>query len=104
MYLVARFLTGIATGQTVVAMPVYFAEIASPSSRGLMAGAHGSFINVGYAISNWVGYGCFLLGRFSFLRVLAGSAVVLGTKKPCRSCVDFTINPMTHKVASLIKS
>ncbi|KAJ5832274.1 hypothetical protein N7474_000585 [Penicillium riverlandense] len=55
MYLVARLLTGIATGQTVVAMPIYFAEIASPNSRGLMAGAHGCFINVGYAVSNWVG-------------------------------------------------
>lgn len=55
MYIVARFITRFATGQAFAAMPVYFAEVAPPHSHGLMAGAHGCFINVGYAASNWIG-------------------------------------------------
>ena len=55
MYILSRIITGFATGQTVAAMPTYYAEVAPPHSRGLMAGAHGSFINMGYATSAWVG-------------------------------------------------
>lgn len=51
----ARLITGLATGHTVAAMPTYFSEVAPPHSRGLMAGAHGTFINVGYAVAAWVG-------------------------------------------------
>jgi hypothetical protein len=38
------------------ALPSYYSEVAPPHSRGLMAGAHGSFINMGYALAGWVGY------------------------------------------------
>lgn len=37
-------------------MPTYFAEVAPPHARGLMTGAHGSFINLGYTIAGWVGW------------------------------------------------
>jgi hypothetical protein len=37
-------------------LPTYYSEVAPPHSRGLMAGAHGSFINMGYAVAGWVGY------------------------------------------------
>lgn len=56
-YIVVRFITAFATGQAFAAMPVYFAEVAPTHSRGLLAGAHGCFINVGYAASNWIGWG-----------------------------------------------
>ncbi|KEF53969.1 uncharacterized protein A1O9_09764 [Exophiala aquamarina CBS 119918] len=59
MYILARFITGFATGHAFAAMPVYFAEVAPPHSRGFMAGAHGCFINVGYASANWIGFGTF---------------------------------------------
>jgi MFS family permease len=54
-YLVGRVITGLAAGQTMVAMPTYFSEVSPPHSRGLMAGAHGSGINIGYAVAGWVG-------------------------------------------------
>jgi MFS family permease len=54
-YLVGRVITGLAAGQTIVAMPTYFSEVSPPHSRGLMAGAHGSGINIGYAVAGWVG-------------------------------------------------
>ncbi|TVY85916.1 Sugar transporter [Lachnellula willkommii] len=66
MYLVGRTITGLAAGQTMVAMPTYFSEVSPPRSRGLMAGAHGSGINVGYALAGWVGYGCFFESKSSF--------------------------------------
>lgn len=66
MYLVGRVITGLAAGQTMVAMPTYFSEVSPPHSRGLMAGAHGSGINVGYAVAGWVGFGCFFESHSSF--------------------------------------
>lgn len=54
-YLVGRVITGVAAGQTMVAMPNYFSEVSPPHARGLMAGAHGSGINLGYAVAGWVG-------------------------------------------------
>lgn len=54
-YLVGRVITGLAAGKTMVAMPTYFSEVSPPHSRGLMAGAHGSGINTGYAVAGWVG-------------------------------------------------
>jgi predicted MFS family arabinose efflux permease len=36
-------------------MPIYYSEVAPPHSRGLMAGAHGTFINLGYALAAWIG-------------------------------------------------
>ncbi|TAQ87226.1 hypothetical protein B7494_g4450 [Chlorociboria aeruginascens] len=59
MYLLARIITGVATGHIAAAMPTYYSEVAPPHSRGLMTGAHGSFINMGYAVAGWVGFGCY---------------------------------------------
>lgn len=58
-YILARVLTGLSTGHTGASMGPYFSEVAPPHSRGLMAGAHGSIINLGYALSAWVGFACF---------------------------------------------
>ena len=37
-------------------VPVWVGEIAPPHFRGVMAGMHGCFVNVGYFTSNWVGW------------------------------------------------
>ncbi|TVY84029.1 Sugar transporter STL1 [Lachnellula suecica] len=66
MYLIGRVITGLAAGQTMVAMPTYFSEVAPPHSRGLMTGAHGSGINIGYAVAGWIGFGCFFNSESSF--------------------------------------
>ncbi|KAK6368175.1 hypothetical protein LTS17_009916 [Exophiala oligosperma] len=66
MYLAARVITGLSVGQVIVAMPTYYAEVAPPHSRGLMAGAHGSFINAGYALAAWIGFACFHASETSF--------------------------------------
>ncbi|PMD29230.1 general substrate transporter [Hyaloscypha variabilis F] len=66
MWLVGRVITGLATGQTMAAMPTYFSEVSPPHSRGLMAGAHGSFINIGFALAGWIGFGCFFESNSSF--------------------------------------
>ncbi|KAH0837150.1 hypothetical protein AYO21_04611 [Fonsecaea monophora] len=59
MYLVARVITGLAAGNTLAAMPTYYAEVSPPHSRGMMTGAHGSFVNAGYFLAGWIGFGCF---------------------------------------------
>lgn len=55
-FIVARVITGLSTGQVCVLIPIYLSEVAPPHARGLMAGMHGCFINVGYATAGWIGY------------------------------------------------
>ncbi|KAH6871232.1 major facilitator superfamily transporter sugar, partial [Thelonectria olida] len=61
MFLVSRAVAGLAAGHTMAAMPTYFTEVAPPRSRGLITGAHGIFINVGYCTAGWIGlvFGCY---------------------------------------------
>ncbi|KAJ4244004.1 hypothetical protein NW762_014617 [Fusarium torreyae] len=59
MFLFARAVAGLASGHTMAALPIYFTEVAPPSSRGLITGAHGIFINLGYCIAGWIGFGCY---------------------------------------------
>ncbi|OQV03232.1 hypothetical protein CLAIMM_08301 [Cladophialophora immunda] len=66
MYLAGRVLTGIPVGMLLAGMPIYFSEVAPPHSRGLMAGAHGTFINLGYALAAWIGFGCFYSAASTF--------------------------------------
>lgn len=54
-YLVARVITGLGMGSIFTVVPVWTGEIAPPRYRGVMAGMHGCFINVGYFSANWVG-------------------------------------------------
>jgi hypothetical protein len=52
------------------AMPTYFTEVAPPHSRGLITGAHGLFINIGYCTAGWIGYVCGHLVTCSLLNVV----------------------------------
>jgi len=65
-WLVGRVITGLAAGQTMAAMPTYFSEVSPPHSRGLMAGAHGSFINIGFALAGWIGWAHSLVRALSY--------------------------------------
>jgi MFS family permease len=55
MFLVGRSVTGVGTGMSLVIGPIYFAEVAPPLSRGIMAGMHGAALNNGYMLAAWVG-------------------------------------------------
>jgi MFS family permease len=57
MYLVARFLTGLAFGGLVMIVPLWQSEVAPPHARGLLIGFHGVSILLGYISSVWVGLG-----------------------------------------------
>ncbi|VUC26575.1 unnamed protein product [Clonostachys rosea] len=61
MYLVARFLTGLAIGGLVMIVPLWQSEVAPPHARGLLVGLHGVSILLGYASSAWVGFGFFFV-------------------------------------------
>ncbi|KAH8887958.1 general substrate transporter [Thozetella sp. PMI_491] len=66
MFLVARAVAGLAAGHTMAAMPTYFTEVAPPHSRGLITGAHAIFINIGYCIAGWIGFGCYFTPGSAF--------------------------------------
>ncbi|TVY36539.1 High-affinity glucose transporter [Lachnellula subtilissima] len=66
MFLVSRAVAGLAAGHTMAAMPTYFTEVAPPHSRGLITGAHAMFINVGYCLAGWIGFGCYFTPKSEF--------------------------------------
>ncbi|KAI1624494.1 general substrate transporter [Exophiala viscosa] len=77
MYLVARAFTAIPVGITIVAMPIYYSEVAPPHSRGLMAGAHGCCINLGYFLAAWIGFACYYAADSTFGWRFPNAVVVL---------------------------
>ncbi|KAL9111777.1 MAG: hypothetical protein Q9227_003836 [Pyrenula ochraceoflavens] len=58
MVLVGRIVAGWAVGLMSMSVPVYQAECAHPSSRGLIVGLAQQMIGVGFIVSTWIGYGC----------------------------------------------
>lgn len=44
-------------GALVALVPLYQSEIAPPRTRGMLVGAHGVMICVGYSLASWTGYG-----------------------------------------------
>ncbi|KAJ3541040.1 hypothetical protein NM208_g4787 [Fusarium decemcellulare] len=46
MFLTARALTGISAAMFVTVVPIYIAEVAPPSTRGLLVGQHGAFFSM----------------------------------------------------------
>ena len=54
MILVGRILAGWAVGVMSMAVPVYQAEFAHPSSRGLIVGLSQQMIGIGYIVSTYV--------------------------------------------------
>ncbi|KEY73519.1 hypothetical protein S7711_03684 [Stachybotrys chartarum IBT 7711] len=56
MMILGRFFAGIGCGSLLSVVPVYLAETAQPSNRGLLVGLHGMMIAVGFGLANWVGF------------------------------------------------
>ncbi|RDW63718.1 hypothetical protein BP6252_11263 [Coleophoma cylindrospora] len=72
MLLVGRILGGFCAGIMNMTVPIYHCEVAPPAKRGMIAGLHGQFVGVGFAIANWVGFGCsYASGAFQWRFPLA---------------------------------
>ncbi|KAK9457547.1 general substrate transporter [Dipodascopsis uninucleata] len=58
MLIAGRIIGGFAVGIMNMVIPVYNSEISPPSKRGLITGLHGQFVGIGFAVANWIGFGC----------------------------------------------
>ncbi len=47
-------------------VPLYQAELSTPDHRGLHVGFHGIALAVGYALTGFVGFGCYFYTKSSF--------------------------------------
>ncbi|KEF51771.1 uncharacterized protein A1O9_12108 [Exophiala aquamarina CBS 119918] len=59
MFLIARFLNGLAVGMLDVSIPVFQSEISPAHQRGRMVGAHGVLIVIGYSMAGFSGFGTY---------------------------------------------
>ncbi|KXJ87542.1 general substrate transporter [Microdochium bolleyi] len=66
MLIVVRVLQGIGLGALATVTPIYLAEASTARKRGMLTGLHGFFLVSGYAISAWVGYGCYFSTNLTF--------------------------------------
>ena len=82
MYLASRFIMGWGVGQMVcggktqrllriwrrltLAVPLYQAELSPPKHRGFHVGLHGIALGLGYALTGFVGFGCYYDSTSSF--------------------------------------
>ena len=66
MFLVGRFIGGLAVGMLVVLIPLFQSEIAPPATRGFLVGQHGFILVLGYSLAAWVGYACYYSKNLSF--------------------------------------
>ncbi|KAL9064026.1 MAG: hypothetical protein Q9161_009131 [Pseudevernia consocians] len=66
MYLVSRFIMGWGVGQMVCGVPLYQAELSPPKHRGFHVGLHGIALGLGYALTGFVGFGCYYDSTSSF--------------------------------------
>lgn len=89
-------------------IPIYNSEIAPPAKRGMIAGLHAQFVGIGFAVANWIGFGCsystssfqwrfalaFRQSTYSFQLVIFSD--ILCRVRPCSGCPD------RHILASLL--
>ncbi|KAL4893683.1 general substrate transporter [Aspergillus ambiguus] len=72
MLIAGRIIGGFAVGIMNMTIPIYNSEIAPSHKRGLIAGLHAQFVGVGFAVANWVGFGCsYAKGEFQWRFQLA---------------------------------
>ncbi|KAG2421025.1 hypothetical protein HFD88_000641 [Aspergillus terreus] len=72
MLIAGRIVGGFAVGIMNMTIPIYNSEIAPSHKRGLIAGLHAQFVGVGFAVANWVGFGCsYATGEFQWRFQLA---------------------------------
>ncbi|ODV90244.1 hypothetical protein CANCADRAFT_103965 [Tortispora caseinolytica NRRL Y-17796] len=58
MLIAGRIVGGFSVGILNCIIPIYESEISPPAHRGLISGLHSQFVGIGFAIANWVGFGC----------------------------------------------
>ncbi|CAF9936030.1 hypothetical protein IMSHALPRED_010435 [Imshaugia aleurites] len=66
MYLASRFIMGWGVGQMVCGVPLYQAELSPPKHRGFHVGLHGVALGLGYALTGFVGFGCYFDSTSTF--------------------------------------
>ncbi|KAL4938453.1 hypothetical protein BDV06DRAFT_231868 [Aspergillus oleicola] len=72
MLIAGRIVGGFAVGIMNMTIPIYNSEIAPSHKRGLIAGLHAQFVGFGFAMANWVGFGCsYATGDFQWRFPLA---------------------------------
>ncbi|KAL2840529.1 general substrate transporter [Aspergillus pseudoustus] len=72
MLIAGRIVGGFAVGIMNMTIPIYNSEIAPSHKRGLIAGLHAQFVGFGFALANWVGFGCsYSTGEFQWRFPLA---------------------------------
>ncbi|KIY02273.1 uncharacterized protein Z520_02411 [Fonsecaea multimorphosa CBS 102226] len=59
MFIVFRFVQGVAAFTLLAAIPVWMSEVAPPSIRGALVNIHNFALLIGYSVSGFVGYGFF---------------------------------------------
>jgi MFS family permease len=60
-FIVWRFFVGGGAWMMIAAVPIWMAEVAPPSIRGILIDVHGAGFLFGYASSNWIGYGFYFV-------------------------------------------
>ncbi|KAL2815273.1 general substrate transporter [Aspergillus cavernicola] len=72
MLIAGRIVGGFAVGIMNMTIPIYNSEIAPSHKRGLIAGLHAQFVGFGFALANWIGFGCsYSMGQFQWRFPLA---------------------------------
>ncbi|KAE8451785.1 hypothetical protein EG329_002625 [Mollisiaceae sp. DMI_Dod_QoI] len=66
MFQASRFIMGWGIGMMVCGVPLYQSELATPTHRGRHVGFHGMALAFGYALTGFVGFGCYFYSSSSF--------------------------------------
>lgn len=66
MFLVGRFVGGVAVGILVTLVPLFQSEIAPPAVRGFLVSQHGVMMVLGYSLAAWTGFACYFSTNLNF--------------------------------------
>ncbi|KAF2250929.1 general substrate transporter [Trematosphaeria pertusa] len=66
MFQASRFIMGWGIGMMVCGVPLYQSELATPTHRGRHIGFHGMALATGYALTGFIGFGCYYDSNSSF--------------------------------------
>jgi len=76
MFLIARFLNGVAVGMLDTSIPVFQSEISPAHQRGRMVGAHGVLVVIGYSTAGFCGFGTYYASPTVGWRLCLGLQIV----------------------------
>jgi len=110
MFLIGRFIGGMASGMINSTVPLYQSEVAPARTRGRMVGAHGFLLVTGYAMAGWSGYGCYfgknpqVQWRLLFALQVVAPAALLGASPMLPESPRWLISQAKHDRARAILS